>query len=31
MGEVMALGGLPFPDTGCHVPDVGYIYLALND
>ena len=25
MGEGMANGGLPFPDTGCPVPDV-YIY-----
>ena len=23
MGEGMAYGGLPFPDTGCPVPDVG--------
>ena len=25
MGKGMAYGGLPFPDTGCPVPDI-YIY-----
>ena len=29
MGEGMAYGGLPFPDTGCPVPDV-YIYYASD-
>ena len=24
-------GGLPFPGTGCPVPDVGNIYLVLDD
>ena len=27
MGEGMVYGGLPFPDTGCPVPDV-YIYYV---
>ena len=31
LGEgISAYGGLPFPDTGCPVPYVGYIYL-VND
>ena len=30
MGEGMAYDGLPFPDTGCPVPDVGYIYIVWN-
>ena len=29
-GEGMAWGDLPFPDTGCPVPDVGYVYLVWN-
>ena len=31
MGEGMAYGGLPFPGTGCPVPDVGNIYLVWSD
>ena len=31
MVEGVAYGGLPLPDTGCPVPDVGYIYLVWND
>ena len=27
IGKDMAYGGLPFPGTGCPVPDVGNIYL----
>ena len=29
MGEAMAYGDLPFPDTVCPVPDV-YIYYVLD-
>ena len=29
-GEGVAYGGLPFPGTGCPVPDVGNIYLVWN-
>ena len=31
MGDGMAYGALPFPGTGCPVPDVGNIYLIWND
>ena len=30
MGEGIAYGGLPFPGTGCPVPDTDYINLVLN-
>ena len=30
VGEGLSQGGLPFPETGCPVPDVGYIYLICN-
>ena len=30
-GEVVAYGGLPFPGTGCPVPDVGNIHIVWND
>ena len=31
MGEGMACGGLPFPDTGCPIPDVDYLCLLCID
>ena len=31
MGEGMACGGLPFPDTGCPIPDVDYLCLLYID
>ena len=30
MGKGVAYGGLPFPATGCPVPDGGSIYLIWN-
>ena len=29
-GEGMAYGGLPFPGTGCPVPDVGNDYFCMK-
>ena len=31
MGEGMACGGLPFPCTGCPIPDVDYLCLLCID
>ena len=31
MGEGMACGGLPFPGTGCPIPDVDYLCLLCID
>ena len=31
MGKGMAYGDLPFPCTGCPLPDVGNIYLIRTD
>ena len=31
MGEGMAFGGLPFPGTGCPIPDVDYLCLLCID
>ena len=31
MGEGMACGGLPFPGTGCPIPDVDYLCLSCID
>ena len=31
MGEGMACDGLPFPGTGCPIPDVDYLCLLCID
>ena len=31
MGKGMAYGALPFPGTGCPVPDVANIYFELSN
>ena len=31
MGEGMACGGLPFPGTGCPIPDVDYLCWLCID
>ena len=30
MGEGMACGGLPFPGTGCPIPDVDNLCLCID-
>ena len=30
MEEGMACGGMAFPGSGSHLPDVGYIYFVWN-